>query len=123
MTTRSDDTMLTMLHLLWLANDIWRSISLRKASLPRMIGPPGTHSCHSASSAIMASIFSTCGLDSAVPSPQISQNSRINSSCTWPIKFSPLLVAVPTSDLTECDWNAVQHCVTRGCIDEQPRAQ
>src|ERR1700689_781343 len=53
-----------------------------------MVGPPGIHSCHSASSAIIERIVSTSGFLSELPSPQAAQNSSRNFSCASPIFIS-----------------------------------
>src|SRR5258708_29819284 len=53
-----------------------------------MVGPPGIHNCHSASSAIMERIFSTSGVFSELPSPHAAQNSSRSFSCASPISIS-----------------------------------
>src|ERR1700676_827645 len=52
-----------------------RSISERRASRPSIVGPPGTHNCHTPSSANMLMILLTSGL-AVAPSPHALQNSR-----------------------------------------------
>src|SRR4030088_671917 len=52
-----------------------RSISVRRASRPLIVGPPGTHNCHTPSSANMLMILLTSGL-AVAPSPHALQNSR-----------------------------------------------
>src|SRR5690606_4770469 len=94
-TSRSDDRMLMMLHLLFLAYCIWLWISLRRASRPRMMGPPGIQSCHTASSDIIDRIFSTSGLDVSEPSPHAAQNSRMKFS--WAIPIVILLGGAPAA--------------------------
>src|ERR1700690_309545 len=57
-----------------------------------MVGPPGIHSCHSASSALMERLFSTSGFFSELPSPHAAQNSSRNFSCA-----SPMLISLPST--------------------------